>query len=332
MSTTTIDLSELGTPVDVSAISAGLKQLWEANETATRASLMNLVVYSDARDSLLANTHLVNALTLEHACRVLLVEAHTDGDPTIDAWIRAHCSLGPDGRKAVCCEQVAFQLGDSTAARLHNIVFANLESDLPLILWWQASLAEPFNQRLYRRIDRLFLDSQAWSDPTAEFAALREASRDRNKRFVIHDLNWTRSFHLRLAIAASFEDPQDLQALQALEDVHIAYHPEYRSTAALLGGWIQQRLTNDTPIVLEETAGTCGAIHGLTFRTASKAFHLGPADDCDYYQLQVQGDARQPRLFPIDHNNLSQLLIDQLGRGGNNAAYFQVIDRALALL
>ena len=326
---------ELGQPVSVSAIGAGLNQLWEENETATRASLMNLVVYSDLAQALLANTQVVKALTLEHACRVLLIEAETvpTDNPSTEVWLRAHCSLGPDGRKAVCCEQVAFRMHGLSTALLHNIIFANLESDLPLVLWWQASLSKHFNQRIYRRINRLIIDSHDWQHPKTEVTALREAYQDSSKHFVIHDLNWTRTCYLRLAIAACFEEASDLQTLRDLQEIRIAHKLKHHMTAALLAGWILNRLGREVPIVFEPSDTHCQAIHGLTFTTKTKTFYVKPAEGCERYHLHINGDDQvQDRLFPSDPRHLSQLLIDQLGRGGSSAAYFQVLDRALPLL
>ena len=46
-----------GLPVEIGTIEKELKKLWEQNKGATRASLVNLAVYSEAPDSLPANTN-----------------------------------------------------------------------------------------------------------------------------------------------------------------------------------------------------------------------------------------------------------------------------------
>ena len=40
-----------------------------------------------------------------------------------------------------------------------NIVFAHLDSDLPLYLWWQGDLTQNFDERFYSVMDLLFVDS-----------------------------------------------------------------------------------------------------------------------------------------------------------------------------
>ena len=62
-------------PVEVGRIDKELKKLWEQNEGATRASLVNLAVYSEAPDSLATNTKLIAELTENLACRAIVIAA-----------------------------------------------------------------------------------------------------------------------------------------------------------------------------------------------------------------------------------------------------------------
>ena len=67
--------------------------------------------------------------------------------PGLRAWITAHCHLA-HGRKSVCCEQIAFYLTGKVTGRFRNTVFAHLNSDLPLVFWWQGELSEILTERL----------------------------------------------------------------------------------------------------------------------------------------------------------------------------------------
>ena len=63
-------------PVEIGQIDRELKKLWETGgEKMTRASLINLAVYSEAKDSLGANTQIVAQITEDHACRAIVIEA-----------------------------------------------------------------------------------------------------------------------------------------------------------------------------------------------------------------------------------------------------------------
>ena len=66
----------LGTPVEIGKIEQELKRLWREGEGAmTRASLMNLAVYSEQPGSLNNNTQLMAKITENHACRAIVTEA-----------------------------------------------------------------------------------------------------------------------------------------------------------------------------------------------------------------------------------------------------------------
>src|SRR5258708_1114453 len=75
---TTAENYSLGLPVEIGKIDKELKKLWEQSAGAmTRASLVNLAVYSEAPGSLTENTKLISQITLNHACRAIVIGADT---------------------------------------------------------------------------------------------------------------------------------------------------------------------------------------------------------------------------------------------------------------
>src|ERR1051326_9184243 len=98
-----------GSSVEIGAIDRELKKLWvESGSAMTRASLMNLAVYSETPDSLSRNTEIIFKITENHACRAIVINA----DPTakenhVEAWISAHCHVPRAGSKQVCSEQIS---------------------------------------------------------------------------------------------------------------------------------------------------------------------------------------------------------------------------------
>ena len=75
----------LGAPVEIGKIEQELKKLWREGEGAmTRASLMNLAVYSEQPGSLQNNTQLMAKITENHACRAIVIEA--DCRPKKTTW------------------------------------------------------------------------------------------------------------------------------------------------------------------------------------------------------------------------------------------------------
>lgn len=331
--------AHLGQPIAPDKIDDGLRALWEENETATRASLMNLVIYGEQSGTLEENTRSVHRLTLEHACRVILIEAllHSSNPAQqTEAWITAHCSLGPDGRKAVCCEQLAFRLHGHSSSRLTNLLFANLDSDLPLVLWWQAPLSSHFNREIASRVDRLLIDSHLWEDNLAdELNALLLSYENRSHYFVIHDLNWTRTFQLRLAIAAAFDDSRALSLLEDLVEIRIEHAPNHLSTATLLACWIEEKRSS-TPNLPQIPAQTIehacgrGPISRVVFRSRQGELCLERQPNHTFSLQQPFADV--PQHFPADAVDSVGLLMSQLGRGANNAHYLRLIRRALERL
>src|SRR3977135_2569170 len=156
----------LGLPVAIDRIDRELKKIWSEGEGAmTRASLMNLAVYSEAPDSLTRNTQFLARITENHACRAIVIGAdpHAKND-RMEAWISAHCHISRTGTKRVCSEQISFLPEGATVKSLPSIVFSQLDSDLPLYLWWQSEFAEPMDPQLWSWIDRLIYASQSWPD------------------------------------------------------------------------------------------------------------------------------------------------------------------------
>ena len=79
--------------------------------------------------------------------------------PGARAWIQAHCQINRRGEKSVCSEQISFFLTGRSPGLLRNVVFAHLDSDLPLAFWWRGEFSDAFEERLYSRIDRLLFGS-----------------------------------------------------------------------------------------------------------------------------------------------------------------------------
>src|SRR4051812_33509594 len=101
----------LGMPVEIGKIARELKRFWDQNETATRASLINLAVYSEEPSSLEKNTQLIAQITQNHACRALVICASREANQDrLEAWISAHCHVGRAGSNQVCSEQISFLL------------------------------------------------------------------------------------------------------------------------------------------------------------------------------------------------------------------------------
>lgn len=230
-----------GIPVEVGKIHRELKKLWQdSHETATRASRLNLVIFSAAEHSLRANTALVEKITRQHALRAILIAAKPQKpDTRVRAWVNAHCQVSKSGQKQRCSEQIAFQLeGEAWKQGLvPNIIFSHLDSDLPLYLWRQGEFSDAPNETLLAWVDCLIYDSADWPRPAAQFAIVEKlaaANIEQSQR----DLNWTRLNGLRAALSQFFDAPGTHDALAALDTLTITHAPAARTRAGLLAGWL----------------------------------------------------------------------------------------------
>ena len=228
----------LGLPVEIGKIDKELKKLWAESEGAmTRASLINLAVYSEAPGSLEKNTQLIAKVAENHACRAIVIGADRNAkENRVEAWISAHCHVSRAGTKQICSEQLSFLLEGPCANLLPSIVFSHLDSDLPFHLWWQGEFHDPMDPQLWAWVDRLIYDSQTWKNFDAQMRLVETAQNEAKQRIVLCDLNWTRLDKVRLALAQFFDHPAAHHHFETIESARIDFAPGFRSAAVLLAG------------------------------------------------------------------------------------------------
>ncbi|MBV9010373.1 MAG: glucose-6-phosphate dehydrogenase assembly protein OpcA [Verrucomicrobia bacterium] len=336
--------ANIGAPVELDSIERDLKKLWaDGNGALTRASLINLAVYSEEPGSLAGNTQLISRIMENHACRVLVIETNPlAASDHAQAWINAHCHVRA-GAKQICSEQLSFKL-DGTKL-LTSVLFSHLDSDLPLYLWWQAELRSPLDPQLWTWVDRLIFDSREWPDFTSQlqlvYAAQREAA---PREMVLCDLNWTRVLHFRYAFAQFFDDPVSRRCLHEIEQLTVVCGDGYRSTALLFVGWIAAQLEWN---VVGETAPLAflnqsrrrvevriseegsAPLASLRARTRDVEFNVRRAECGDL--LEVAGAATgvqsEHQLLPGGDCDLASLVSEELMRGGVRVVYRRAVEK-----
>src|ERR1043166_1699151 len=219
-----------GVPVAISRIDQELKKLWQDSAGAmTRASLMNLAVYSEEAGSLKKNTQLMAKIAKNHACRAIVIEADCNAtEDRVDAWISAHCHVSGAGSKQICSEQISFLLKGGCTTLLPSIVFSHLDSDLPFYLWWQEEFREPMDAQLWAWVDRVIYDSQGWENFHAQMGLLESAEKEANQRIVFWALNWTRLDSFRFALAQFFDHPASHHNFAEISRVRIDFAQGFR--------------------------------------------------------------------------------------------------------
>jgi glucose-6-phosphate dehydrogenase assembly protein OpcA len=327
-----------GMPVEVAQVNRSLKALWEQEgNVLTRASLTNLAVYSEAPDALSANTQLMEQITREHACRIILLAANPAASKQrVQAWISAHCHVMGAGARQVCSEQIAFLLDGSSPDLLRNLLFSHLDSDLPLYLWWQGEFSNQIDQQLWSWVDRLFFDSHSWREPAKQIAILRASVASAGSRCVLCDLNWRRLIYLRLAFAQLFDHPWAAQQIDVIRRLEITYNPEYWTTAVLFISWIARQLgwelaekkdfeyrfksgPTETPIFVKLTA-----LPGPWIGQVKLEFDQGNLElkwSGNFLETTLQGESQLKQILPAGATTLAGLVLEELARGGEHRTY-----------
>ena len=342
----TISTEGLGQPVEIGQIDGELKKLWEADDASTNASLMNFLIYTEDPHQLTHNSETAQNLTQEHACRAVLIGMNRSAEePSVDAWITAHCHLA-HGKKSICSEQISFLLQGKAVGRLRNTVFAHLNSDLPLVFWWQGDFSDLFDEKLYRPLDRLIFDSADWCDPERGFGIIAKARDDNRCHLVTQDLAWTRGYYFRLAIAGVFDDPLAQQAFATIFKVHLTAKQSHRTSALQIVAWIAEmaKWTHLEGFTYQSQGGQEVTVeidwteegHALAELTLFGENFTGAVTRvCDSKHLcqKVEaGDHKLERIVPADLEIASDLIAEQLSRGGKNSLFLRVLPGFLKLL
>lgn len=340
-------------PVEIGKIDRELKKLWaESGGAMTRASLINLAVYSEAPDSLPLNTQIIFKITEDHACRAIVIGANPGAQENrVEAWISAHCHVTRAGSKQICSEQLSFLLEGPSAKLLPNIVFSQLDSDLPFYLWWQGEFHDPMDPHLWAWVDRVIYDSQTWSDFRTQMGRVETAQADAKQRIVLCDLNWTRLVQFRLAIAQFFDHPRSHHRFSEIEGVEIDFAPGYRSTGALLAGWLAAQLrwtlekdSSGNSLVFRNQAGkTIQAtlrekagepISRCVLNCGSTKYRVAHAPNADLLEVEAgaPGQAGMRQLMPAGSDDPVCLMSEELMRGGPHRVYLRAMNSVRNLL
>jgi hypothetical protein len=243
--------------------------------------------------------------------------------PRTRSWIQALCRPY-QGKQAVCSEQITFILEGGDAAQVQNLVFAHLDSDLPLVVWWQADLTKNFEERFYSRIDTLIIDSSRWSDPARQFDALLKVKAE-NTDLDIRDLAWTRSHFMRTALASCFQDASARQNLSKLRTMRITHIRGQRTTALLLAVWINKRLGASLKLdLVEKDSGP--ALQSLVLE--GEGLRGEVRRDCDSRFIHVCstcGEHSHKELLPADVDSDAELVNEQLSRYRGSTLYSSML-------
>lgn len=331
-----------GLPVEIGTIGKELGKLWEeSGDTKTRASLINLAIYTENPDAVPWNTGLIAEIAGEHACRALLIFADpASGKSDARAWISAHCHMAGKGERQICSEQITFELDGEMVHSLPNIVFSHLDSDLPLYFWWQGEFREPLDQKLWSWIDRLIFDSADWQKPVEQLAIARKIATLNSERTILCDLNWTRLLGTRFALAQLFDHSCANARMREIEKVSIT--TSRRSTGLLLLGWLATQFgwrfqsllgkefflpQSGGHIDFSVTEKPGADIAEVSFQTADVSFGIRREEYSDYFHGYIDGGGfcNTNMVLSAGKSRIEDILLMELSRGGKHPLYAKAL-------
>ena len=358
----------LGIPVPISQIDSSLAGLFtpeedgeEIDQGVTRASLLNLALYSERPENLAENAASIAEITREAACRSILICVDpTQQNASAESWIQAHCQLDPGGSKSICSEQISFVLRGRSPGMVRNTVFSHLDSDLPLVFWWRGEFSDAFEDRLYSRIDRLIFDSATWQNPRNQLVRLDEARRSGYGNFCLHDLAFTRLNSYRQAVSNAFDLPVLREAIVGIEGVKVRYPAPAKMSAMYLGAWIAAKLDAEfdrgystnrqfvfrsknpefPPQIFVELneVQEPGAALAAAIKTGTRIIEWSRCTNRDYLRTRILREGTSPcnvlseDWLPVRRKSDAELVTEILERGGRNRSLPSVLQTAAAML
>jgi glucose-6-phosphate dehydrogenase assembly protein OpcA len=344
----------IGWPVEIGRIDKELGRLWEeSGDSKTRASLINLVIYTEDPGRVPELTSLIAGIAGEHACRAILVLAEPQAPrDEASAWIAAHCHLEGKGERQICSEQITFHLQGLATQALPSIVFSHLDSDLPLVFWWLPPLPSDLDTKFWRWVDRLIFDSSTWTEPgpsldqLRKIAACRDTSADRARRTILCDLTWTRLLGARFAFASLFDHQSALAQLDRVEKVILRHGPGGEMAALLFLGWIADRLRwelhsmmadqifvqpngREVRFFFESQEDSGCQLAACELQSPGGTFQLIRDPAACHYELSMRGPEVPEFRSTVnaEQDDLQATLLSELSRGGAHPLYFRALEK-----
>jgi glucose-6-phosphate dehydrogenase assembly protein OpcA len=348
-------------PVDVAALGAELRRLWEAagdGDIVTRACTRNVIALCADDEAAALAGRVLAAVADRYPSRAFVIRRDADAPDRLDATLEAQCQLRDDERH-VCCEQITLAVGSAAARRAASAIVPLLEPDLPVFVWPVGAFDpdEDLLDRLLDHADRLLFDSRSCTDAPGFLRDL--AGRAPNERWSAADLEWTRLDDWREAVAALFDDPATRALPPELARVVVRRGEDAAIAAALLAGWILDRVDaarsggreglgarveagdgagEEAPIavVFEPAAAALPGIRRVTLETrrpaATLSAELGPDGREIRLRIAAPDACALPARLPHADAPVEHLVEAQLARPAADALYEAALARATTFL
>lgn len=313
-----------GQSVSIGEVQRALTELRRHEEaTATRTSVVNLVVAGDDRQAAIRSTSAMRRLGQGHPGRTLALVCGPKLAEEVQATVELHAA--GTGARPIWWEEISLQLGGQLCSRLDSVIMPLLLAGLPTAVWFPSALPVP-DHPLLGLADVVLVDARWALSAAPDMAALVELSRRRE----VIDLSWCRLTPWRRLLASLFE-PHELRGfLRGVTEAKVRANP---GPGRLLAGWLVDRLgVSPHSLVLEPAVHASihlAAAHGG--RRASFSVERSSDDPVVSGFAHLEGGPARRETATLPEHGLTWSLAQALSSLTRDPRYDAAIRAALTL-
>jgi glucose-6-phosphate dehydrogenase assembly protein OpcA len=307
-----------GTDVRLGAVVDTMAQLRRSvARTASRTWVMTLVAIAVSDDEVYQATQVLRALGAHHPARLLVVQAQPEGGaaPGVDASVTIY-GTEIDGHPLTFDEVSLLVKGDA-ARHLDSIIEPFTLSDLPVVVWYPATLPS-VSEPVLTKASSVLVDTKQAQD-VAGLIALA------GRRAVV-DLSWMRLRPWREMVAALFDPPEFRPYARQITSADVTGKGGPRR---LLAGWLGSRLG-----LPKEHMELHDARHArVVLRAGSDAtFEVAREEGERLVRASavIDGSIRHHELLPLPDDSLVWSLSEALTHLGRDRVWQQALAAGVA--
>lgn len=236
--------------IQIADIEKDLDKLWAMQgSNRVRASLFNLVVYSQDPNRTRFLQEILKSIVEKFPCRIIFIKCDQNSASDF-LTVKVSDELTKAGNKAVICDHIVIETSLQQLQRVYFIILPHLLPDLPIyLLWGHDPMAEKvIFPRLHPYASRLIFDSDFIVDPT-QFSRKILALMKEYPHLDVIDINWVRCHDWRNVMRQVFCTEKAISDLSKNKGIQIRYnsknteifeHPELQSL--YLANWLEGQL------------------------------------------------------------------------------------------
>lgn len=292
-----------------------------AQATATRTSVVNLVVVApdEARATRAASA--VHRLAGRHPGRTIIVVCRPGNAACLDADVLLHAAEA--GGRLVWSEDVRLWVSGPLGQHLDSLIEPLTLPDLPVVVWFSGAPPGPA-EPLLAAADAVVVDTKEPVEAHLTAVATLDA------RHVVLDLAWVRLRPWRTVLAGLFDTPALRLFLGRVYRAEVRGKPGAR---LLLGGWLVSRLGLSPAAVVLSSARHAGMVlhAALDGRAAVVTVQRVEGDRAVRASAEIDGRVVAEDRLALADDSMAWSLAEALTHLQRDDTHAQAVRTALAM-